>query len=106
MSLLKEQGYKLFYQLLLLTILFILIQISFFIQSLNSYFSDFSFVANKLEIPYAVLPGILWFCFAQIAVHVSALLLVCWVTLSLSTYFKLSFRECDHWGLFLWFMGL
>jgi arylsulfatase A-like enzyme len=106
MNLLSERGYKLFCQLLVLTLLFILVQVSFFIQSLNLYFDDFSFVASKLEIPYTILPGILWFCFAQIVVHVGALIFVCIVTLTLAEAFKLSTKDCDRLGLALWFLGL
>ncbi len=103
---LRGQAYRLFCQLLVLTLVFILVQVSFFIQSLHLYFDDFSLIANKLEIPYTIVPGILWFIFAQILVHAGALGLVCLVALVLSYRFKLSTPNSDKLGLALWFLGL
>jgi len=102
----RLQADKLFSQLLVLTLVFMLMQISFFIQCLHYYFDDFNFIAHKLEIPYAILPGILWFVFAQILVHAGALLLVFAVAVALASFFKLSAKAGENLGLLIWLMGL
>lgn len=55
--------------ILALTAFFFLLEISFFIQCNRSYFSDFTFVSSRLEIPLTILPGILYFIIAQVIVH-------------------------------------
>lgn len=53
-----KQEYKrfgnLFCQLLLLTAIFLLIEVSFFVQSIHFYIGDFYFIAHKIKIPSAV----------------------------------------------------
>ncbi|MFZ2315611.1 MAG: sulfatase-like hydrolase/transferase [Gammaproteobacteria bacterium] len=58
-----------FFYLAILTLFFVFLEISFFIQCNQAYLSDFSFVAGKIHIPYAILPGILHFTFAQLLLH-------------------------------------
>lgn len=105
MTTFSRQACRLFCQLLVLTLFFILIQVSFLIQSLQFYFGDFVFVAKELEVPYAIIPGILWFICAQAIIHLAALLLICLITLALSRLFKLSAKDSDKLGLVLWFLA-
>ena len=55
--------------LLLLTGFFLLLEISFAIQCSQVYLADFSFVANQLNFPLTLLPGICVFIGAQLLIH-------------------------------------
>ncbi len=101
-----KQGWKLFGQLFLLMLVFLFIQISFFIQSLNFYFDDFNFIAHKLEVPASIFPGILFFIFSQILLHLSFVLLICLATLALAFLLKLSSQKTEKLGMLLFFLGL
>src|SRR5260370_38050380 len=61
---------QLFTYLCILTGFFILLEISFFIECNQFYFSDFMDVTHQIHIPYRILPGIAFFIFAQSLLHV------------------------------------
>jgi arylsulfatase A-like enzyme len=101
-----REGYGLLIQLSLLTFMFLLVETSFFIQGLHFYFGDFNFIAHKIDIPAAIIPGILFFVLAQLLVHFAA---ACWIwisSLSLAFVLKLSLKDCEKLGLFFWILGL
>lgn len=100
-----KQGYSLLAQLGLLTFIFLLIETSFFVQGLHFYFGDFNFIAHKINIPYTILPGVLFFIFAQLVVHCGAVLIL-WVSaLALASTLQLSVPNRDRLGLAMWFLG-
>ena len=55
--------------LLILTGFFLLLEISFFIQSNSAYLSDFSFVSEHLKIPRKMYPSVLLFITTQLGLH-------------------------------------
>lgn len=69
--------------ILLLTIFLLLLEISFFIQCNNAYFSDFTFVSHHIAIPFSVIPGILYFIVAQLLLHLMYALLIWLVSVAL-----------------------
>lgn len=58
----------LFY-LLILTSFFMLLEFSYFLQINSAYLADYTFVSKNLDIPFTILPGILYFIFSQFLVH-------------------------------------
>lgn len=106
MRLFFQEGSKLLTQLFLLMLVFVLIEISFFLQSLNFYFGDFIFIAHKLEVPATIFPGVLFFIASQALVHLGALFLLWFTTLALAFILKLSIRDRENLGVSLFILGL
>ena len=101
-----KQANSLLWQLALLMLIFFLVEVSFFIQGLHFYFDDFNFIAHKIDIPYAILPGIAFFVFSQVLVHLGAVLLVWAAAVALAFTLKFSVKDSERLGLALWFLGL
>jgi arylsulfatase A-like enzyme len=55
--------------LLALTFFFMLIEMAFFIVCNESYLYVFSFVSDRIHLPLAIMPGILFFVFSQLLIH-------------------------------------
>lgn len=72
----RTQQTNLFGYLLLLTSFFVLLEVSFFIQCNQAYLSDFTFVSDKLSIPSAIYPAMVFFVLAQMGIHLGYCLIV------------------------------
>ncbi len=90
----------------ILTCFLFLLEISFFIQCNKAYLSDFTFVTNQIHIPAAVIPGILYFIAAQIAVHIVYALFLILVVRSLAGYFSPDNGKSFYAAIGIWFLGL
>lgn len=88
----KKEG--VFLYLFFLTGFFLLLEISFFIQCNGAYLEDFTFVSHQLHIPLTIVPGILFFIFAQLLVHLSFCVMVWALTILIAdliaNYFPVS----------------
>ncbi len=101
----KQGG--LFVSLLVLTLFLILAEISFSIQCSEGYFGDFKLIANHLAIPFSVvLPGILYFIFAQLLVHFVFVFMVWSIARLASIALGLSWKKTEIMGITLWFVAL
>lgn len=96
----------LFFDLLILTSFFILLEISFFIQSSKIYLGDFTLVAHQLTIPMKILPGIFYFLSIQLLLHVFYLIAILGLARCMSLVLHLSCRTTEKLGIGLWFMGI
>ncbi|MHB1949024.1 MAG: sulfatase-like hydrolase/transferase [Gammaproteobacteria bacterium] len=96
----------LFGYLLLLTTLFILIEISLFIQSSEMYLDDFKSVSDQLVIPAKVVPGIVFFVGVQIGLHLLFTILVWALARILGSMWPCSWRTTEKIGFLLWFVGI
>src|SRR5437016_5332161 len=65
------RNFSIAWPVLFLTSFFGLLEISFFIQSNKIYVQDFNSLPDSFHIPFAILPGIFYFLFAQLALHLS-----------------------------------
>lgn len=92
--------------LLLLTGMFLFLEISFFIQCNKDYLSDYTFVSDNLSIPYTILPGIFYFIFAQLLLRACYCLTIWILTISISHLFQLSLNQKIKLGIFCWFLGM
>src|SRR3990167_3790348 len=95
-----------FIYLLLLTLFFFLLEVGFFIQCNQDYFSDFDFVSKKLQLPLTLLPGIIGFVAAQIFLHLFYCCFVWAVTQLIANLLRLSAQQTFTFGIIVWFLGL
>lgn len=58
-----------FGSLLILTVFFVLLELSYFIQCNRGYLSDYTFVSDNLHIPLAIFPGIIFYLAVQLALN-------------------------------------
>jgi len=100
----KKDG--LLFYLFMLTGFFFLLEISFFIQCNKAYLSDFTFVSDHIHIPWAILPGIFYFIFAQLCVHFIYCLLVWQVAVWVTALFGFSFDRRLKLAIFIWIVGV
>lgn len=80
----------LWFPIILLTVVFFLLELSFFIQCNKAYLSDFTFVSSHINIPYVILPGILFFITAQFLVHAAYAFLLWLATVAIIQQFRIS----------------
>jgi arylsulfatase A-like enzyme len=97
---------ELFYTLSLLTVFFILIEFSFFIQSFHTFFSQFTFAAKGLTLPANVIPGIVGFIFIQLGLHLFFLLCTYVVSISILDLFPKLRRHGLTIAMVIWFIGI
>lgn len=96
----------LFFYLIILTVFFIFLEVSFFIQSNQAYFLNFKEVSSQIKFPLAILPGIIYFIFSQMILHFGYCFLIA-IILSLADYFyKFSTDGFIKCGLILWAVGI
>ncbi|TAK72335.1 MAG: DUF229 domain-containing protein [Gammaproteobacteria bacterium] len=100
-----KQGELLVY-LAYLTGFFLLLEISFFIQSNKSYLFVFNFVSDRLAIPLTIVPGVIYFIAIQLLVHSLYCLLVWIVTVSAANMLKLPEDKRLRFGIGIWLLGL
>src|SRR5688572_171383 len=75
---------SLFFYLLALTVFFLMLELSLFIQDSGLYLGDFKLISDRLHLPIAILPGILFYLGSQVFVHLLYSVLIwcvtiCWV---------------------------
>lgn len=101
---LKNQG--LFGYLLLLTIFFMLLEVSVLIQGSNIYLGEYKFIADHLTLPVKILPGIFYYVFVQFALHFFFTVIIWGITRFIGHIFKLSWHTIFKLGFVLWIFGI
>jgi arylsulfatase A-like enzyme len=96
----------LFIYLLLLTGVFLLLEISFAVQGSGIYLGDFEYIANHLQIPRSVLPAIFFYLFAQLSLHLSFTMVVWAVARILGGALAWPWPRIEKLGFSLWGLGL
>jgi arylsulfatase A-like enzyme len=96
----------LFIYLLLLTGIFLLLEISFAMQGSGIYLGDFEYISSHLQIPCTVLPGIFFYLCAQLALHLGFTVLVWGVARWLGAVLAWPWSRIEKLGFGLWGMGL
>lgn len=102
----QTSGDSVFLYLLILTGFFFLLEISFFIQCNKAYLSDFTFMSSQLQMPVSVLPGIVYFVFAQLFVHVSYCVLAWLLAESVARLFKIQGERKIILCIGVWMVGM
>jgi len=92
--------------LLVLTVFFIGLEVSAFIQSSDIYLGDYKLVAEHLNIPANVVPGILYFVLVQLFLH-GCFVFVTWLMAKgIGAIFSCSVSRTETLGICLWFAGI
>lgn len=102
----KTKKSSLLLDLLILTLFFIFLEISFFIQGSEIYLGDFKLVSNQLNIPVKALAGIFYFLSIQLLLHLVYISVVWVSTRLIKQTLNLSWRQTDKLGMVLWFLGI
>jgi hypothetical protein len=100
----KKNG--LFFYLILLTLFFLMLELSFFIQGSGLYLGDFKFVAHHLHIPVIVLPGIIFYIGAQCLVHFSYAVFIWAMTHFFVQAIPRLKKNSEMTGMVFWLLGL
>lgn len=94
------------FYLLALTSLFILLEISFFIQASDEYLGAFKIVAYHLKIPASVFPGVAYFLSMQLLIHLAYAFFI-WSVASFSGItLRFSQAQIEKTGIVLWILGI
>jgi len=96
---------NLLFYLILLACLFIMVEVAVFIYGNELYLADYHFVADKLKVPWAVLPAVFYFFCMQFLVHASFVFIVWSITKLIAFYLKTSPRLTETMGISLWIMA-
>ncbi|EKD54526.1 MAG: hypothetical protein ACD_60C00075G0005 [uncultured bacterium] len=102
----NTQKSHLFSYLLALTLLFILAEISFAIECSKIYLADFKLVANHLTVPLTIVPGVIYFIFAELLLHLVFLLIIWLMARLIGRAFSWPSKKTDTLGITLWFIAL
>lgn len=97
---------RLFLYLILLTLCFLMLELSYFIQGSGLYLGDFKFVAHHLHVPIIILPSIVFYIGAQCIVHLLYAILIWLMTyLVLETIPRFK-NNTEIIGINFWLWGL
>lgn len=98
----KDEG--VFSYLLLLTGFFFLFEISFFILCNKTYLGDFDFVSSHLNIPYTIIPGLLFFALIQIILHLAFCVVVWMLAMPVCAVFHLRTQQQLECAISCWLL--
>ncbi len=101
---LSKNLFPIFFYLGLLTFVFLLAEISFFIQSTQIYFHDFKFISHHIAVPIKIFPGIVFFVFAQLFLHFCYCLAIGIIAITVIDHFKL--KNEIKVSVSLWLLGI
>lgn len=92
--------------LLTLTSLFILLEISFFIQASSEYLGVFKIVTYHLKIPTSVFPGLAYFLSMQLLIHLVYAFFIWSLAFFIGIALRLSQAQVEKIGIVLWILGI
>ncbi len=102
MSSIQHKNGGLFFYLIILTTLFILLQISYLLRLSGFYLGDFQGIASHLEVPYKAIPPLLFFISIQLVLHFLFIVFVWAVALLIGFKLNYSWRKTENIGFGLW----
>ena len=102
----KNSKSGLFGYLLLLTGIFALLEVSYFIQRGGIYLSEFTLVTSNLDIPFKIIPGVIFFLVAQLLVHLGYTTLVWAAARLVGVALKCQWRTVQTLGFNFWVFGI
>lgn len=97
----KQASEGILFYLIILTGFFFLLELSFFVQCNKAYLGDFTFVSHHIQIPWRILPGIVYFVFAQLFLHLLFAFIVWFLAYFSANTLSFSGRARFHWALFV-----
>ena len=103
---LRGRQAELLYYLLTLTGFLVLLELSFFLQCNRAYLSDYQFMTQHLQLPWAMLPGVVFFIFAQALVHAGFAVLIWLLSIGLASASNRAADKFITLGITLWCVGM
>lgn len=103
---LKSKQTSLLMYLFIMTGFFFLLEFSFFIQCNRTYLGDYTFVADKIQVPTTILPGVFYFALAQLSIHVVFTLLIWLVFLMITALLNIPEQKKFSWAMVIWGLGV
>lgn len=97
---------SIFYYLLLLTVFFISLEISFVIQTNGFELSDVRLITHAITIPTTIIPGIVFFVLAQLALHLAFCMVITLITIAIANLLHLTATRTLYLGVGIWFIAL
>ncbi len=89
-----------------MTAFFILIEVAFFILCNDSYLYTFVYVSDKIHLPFAIVPGIAFFVFAQLLVHFCYCLLAAVFAAWMIDAFRIKPENYLLFAIAVWLAGI
>jgi arylsulfatase A-like enzyme len=103
---LRNSKSGLFGYLLLLTGIFALLEVSYFIQRGGIYLSEFTMVTSHLDIPVKIIPGVIFFLLAQLCVHLGFTTLIWSAARLVGVALKCQWKTVQTLGFHFWVLGI
>lgn len=101
----RKQSHDILRYLICLTVFFVLLEVSYFIQANKFYFSNFSVLTDTLHFPLKLLPGILYFLVVQTSIHFLYCLTAWIVSLKLASIFHCQ-NKLLSLSIVIWILGI
>ncbi len=98
----SKQKRALFFYLCLLTLLFVFLQISCLFNLSGFYLGDIEGMTRHLDIPYGVMPSVLFFIVVQCVIHFLFVLLIWIEALCIRLALNLTWRQLEKAAFLLW----
>ncbi len=102
----KNSNLQVLLYLTLLTLAFLMLEVSFFVQVNSAYVLDFKTIAQKISVPSIIIPDILLFIAKQISLHLVYCFMVWFGAVFLGVLLKLDKDDIFFVALTLWFTGV
>lgn len=102
----KNTNLQVLLYLAVLTLAFIMLEVSFFVQVNSAYFQDYKTIAQKITVPSMIVPQILLFIAKQISLHIFYCLIVWFSAIFLGGLFRFNENDTFIIALTLWFTGV
>lgn len=102
----SQQQSGLLLYLLILMGLFVLLEISFFIQGSGFYLGDFKLVADQLKIPVTLLPSVAYFFGIQCFIHLAFVILIWALARLIGVALQCRWAQTEKIGFYLWGLGI
>lgn len=86
----KKYNYEILLVSLCLTFFFIFFEISLFLQCNQTYFISYTAISQRMTLPTAILPGLIFFLLAQLLLHFIFASFIALLSYSFVRYFKMN----------------
>jgi arylsulfatase A-like enzyme len=97
---------SLLFYLLTLTSVFLMIEISFFIQGDGIYLKDFKFIANHIHLPFSIFSATIFYIGVQLLVHFLFTVAIFSITIGVIYWVSSWKKHIEIVGMGLWFLGI
>lgn len=102
----KTNKAGLLFYLIALTALFFFFEIGVFVQGSELYLGDYKYIAKHIAIPWRVIPGVAFFIFVQLSLHVLFVFSIFFITCWIGFIFEIQDKKLEMTGIVVWILAL